>query len=530
MSSIPHLGMINHHPILVVNDKPCILLAGEVHNSSSSSLQYMEKVWEKAAELGMNCLLLPVSWELIEPEENRYDFSLVQGLIEQARSHQMKIVFLWFGAWKNAQCYYAPSWIKTDMKRFRRAEIQKGKGFVRIRDFYDMPYTSLSYLCKNTVEADARAFGRLMAFIRDMDEAEQTVVAVQIENETGVMGAVREHSDEADMLFASDVPEGFAEYMRASVKTMTPDMKKAVETGKAAGSWPEVFGREAEEVFSAYHIARYVNTVAEAGKNEYPLPFSVNCWLNKKGDPAGIYPSGGPISKMREVWRYCAPNIDLYAPDIYLPGFREICDEYTRRGEALYIPECPTHRYAAAREILSIGRYHAMCYSPFGFEDMGIPLNAAQLALFGGDAEDTTLQLPQDREIYAKINHLLNGMSGLLTGYYGTENLQAGSGETEETSGFRMGCTLIQANYLKPEGACLVLWENEQECWILAYETALTFMSDDPERPGLDFLCLEEGRFDNGAWLRGRRLNGDEAVGTSYTVPTLLWVKLFAYA
>lgn len=528
-SSAPKLGAVNGHPVFIVDGKPIILLAGEVHNSSSSSLEYMEQVWEKAEALGMNCLLLPVTWELVEPEEGRFDFSLVQGLIEQARVHRMKIAFLWFGSWKNAQCYYAPAWVKTDTRRFRRAEIEKGKGFIRIKDFYSMPYTSLSYLCDENMRADARAFGRLMAFIREIDSEKHTVVSVQIENETGVMGAARERSDEADALFASPVPVDFVEYMRSAVKFMTPDMKKAVEGGQARGAWRDVFGHEAEEVFSAYYVARYVDAVAKAGKKEYPLPFSVNCWLNKAGEPAGMYPSGGPISKMREVWRFCATHIDLYAPDIYLPNFTEICGEHTRRGEALFIPECATHRYAAARNILCIGRYHAACYSPFGFEDMGQPLNAQQMALFGADAKDPALKSPQEVEPYGKINRLLDGLMEKLTAQYGTENLQAGSGEFEKASLFRMGNVSIWANYIKSEGACLALRENDGDFWILAYEATLNIVSADPEKPGLDFTLLEEGRFESGVWLRGRRLNGDEAVGNTYAEPTLLHIKTFLY-
>jgi hypothetical protein len=530
MSSMPHMGSISGHPVLMVDGRPFIMLAGEVHNSSSSSLQYMEPVWKKAEALGMNCLLLPVTWELVEPEEGQFDFSLVQGLIEQARAHGMKIAFLWFGAWKNAQCYYAPAWVKTDTQRFRRAEIKKGKGFIRIRDFYDMPYTSLSYLCEETRQADARAFGRLMAFIREIDGEKHTVLTVQIENETGVMGAAREHSDQADELFGSSVPDDFAAYMHNAFAAMTPDMKRAVADGKPAGTWTEVFGPEAEEVFSAYHIARYVNTVAEAGKRAYPLPFSVNCWLNKAGDQAGVYPSGGPISKMREVWRFCAPNIDLYAPDIYLPDFSDICGEYTRRGEALFIPECATHQYAAARNILCVGRYHAVCYSPFGFEDMGLPLNAQQMALFGADATDPALKTPQDVETYGAINRLLSAMMDLLTGQYGTENLQAGSGENEKASVFRMDGVEIHADYLAPQGACLVLRNHEKEFYVLAYEATLSFLSSDPQKPGLDFTLLEEGSFSNGIWQRGRRLNGDEAVGITFERPVLLRVRVFQYA
>ncbi len=61
MSSMPHMGSISGHPVLMVDGRPFIMLAGEVHNSSSSSLQYMEPVWKKAEALGMNCLLLPVT-------------------------------------------------------------------------------------------------------------------------------------------------------------------------------------------------------------------------------------------------------------------------------------------------------------------------------------------------------------------------------------------------------------------------------------------------------------------------------------
>lgn len=522
MSSIPYMGRVNSHPVLTVDDRPMILLAGEVHNSSSSSLKYMEPIWEKAETLGMNCLLLPVTWELVEPEEGCFDFSLVQGLIEQARTHGMRIVFLWFGSWKNAQCYYAPSWVKTSPERFRRAEIEKNKGFIRIRDFYDMPYTSLSYLCEETMRADARVFGRLMAFIRDFDSDVHTVVTVQVENETGVMGAAREHSDAADRLFYSPVPDDFAAYMRSVSGTMTPEMKACVESGKTRGTWPEVFGAEAEEIFSAYHIASYVNTVAAAGKKEYPLPMAVNCWLNKSGDPAGTYPSGGPISKVREVWHFCAPNIDLYAPDIYLSNFTEICDEYTRRGEALFIPECATHRYAAARNILCIGQYHASCYSPFGFEDMGLPLNSQQMALFGADATDPALQSPQEVAPYGTINHLLAGMMDRLAKQYGTEDLQAGMGEREDSSVFQMNQLSIQVDYLKPEGACLVLRERADHYLFLLYHATIHLSSTDPKRPGLEYLCLEDGHFEQNVWKARRRLNGDEAVDIHSDQPMLL--------
>lgn len=534
MHSLPHIELHNGKKVLMVKDKPFIMLAGEVHNSNSSSLPYMEQVWEQAKTLGMNCLLLPVTWELIEPEEGLFDFSLVSGLIEQARRFEMKISFLWFGAWKNAQCYYAPEWVKKDLTRFRRAQVIKGKNFIRNESFFNMPYTTLSYLCEETRLADGHAFSRLMAFIREIDGEENTVISVQVENETGLMGAVRENSEEADALFADSVPRDFAEYMRSHTDTMADDVRAAVEQGVSSGSWQDVFGCVAEEIFSAYHVASYVNAVAQAGKKEYPLPLSANCWLNKAGEAPGTYPSGGPVSRMMEVWNYCAPSIDIIAPDIYVPNFVEICDEYTRRNTPLYIPECATHSYAGPRAILCVGHYHAMCYSPFGFEDMGKPFTGSQMYLFGADVTDPALKTPQNVEEYGKINRILQSMMPLLTEKYGTSDLQAASSEIGAGASFAMGTYRIDAIFDSPfmgrkDGACLVLKESEDTFYLVVQAASLQFFSDDSAQPSLDILALEEGHFWDGKWIRGRRFNGDEAVLTAYEKPTLLKVKLFAY-
>lgn len=534
MAQIPHFAEVNGKKVLMVKDRPFILLAGEVHNSNSSSLSYMEGVWDRAEALGMNGLLTPVTWELTEPEEGVFDFSIPDGLIAQARQRGMKLAFLWFGAWKNAQCYYAPEWVKRDLRRFRRAQVVKGKGFIRNESFHNMPYSTLSYLCDATREADARAFARLMAHLREIDGEENTVVAVQVENETGLMGAGREHSDEADALFAGPVPQDFADYMRSHTGDMVSDVREAVEGGAARGSWEQVFGGAAEELFSAYYVAGYVGAVAAAGKKEYPLPMTANCWLDKPGNKPGDYPCGGPVSRVMEVWRFRAPDIDAIAPDIYVPNFTEICDEYTRRGNPLFIPECAIHSYAASRAILSVGRYHAACYSPFGFEDMGQPFSGAMMFLFGADVSDPALQTPQNIEEYGKINRLMGGMLPLLGSKYGTGDLQGASAETGASASFDLGAFRIEAIFQSPlstrkDGGCLVLKESEDTFYVLVHAASVQFFSADPAKPSLDILALEEGEFVDGVFVRGRRLNGDEAVLTSYMEPTLLRVKLFAF-
>ena len=120
--SIPHLEKRGAVTQLIVDDKPFLALAGELHNSSSSSRQYMRPIWPRLARMNLNTVLAVVTWELIEPEEGKFDFTLVDGMIEDARRFNMRLVFLWFGSWKNGESSYPPYWVKTDGKRFPLAE------------------------------------------------------------------------------------------------------------------------------------------------------------------------------------------------------------------------------------------------------------------------------------------------------------------------------------------------------------------------------------------------------------------------
>ena len=535
---IPHLKKQGNATVLFVEDKPFIALAGEVHNSDSSSPEYMEKNWKIADELGMNTLLLPVTWEMIEPEEDQFDFAIVKALIDQARSFGKKIIFLWFGTWKNAECMYAPPWVKTDLNRFKRGQIKKGmnKAGRKISDNlpFENPYTTISYLCEEAMKADAKAFAKLMAYIKEYDESFSTVIAVQVENETGLLGNAREVSDEADALFEENVPQEFWEYMKSTTSTMVEDVKKIVEASPSSGTWTEVFRGVADEMFSAYYISRYVNYVAQAGKDICPLPMAVNCWLDKGGKP-GMYPSGGPVSRVHEVWKYNAPAIDVYCPDIYVPNFMEICDEYTRRDTPLFIPEAATHSYAAPRLVYTVGHYHAMCYSPFGFDDLGKAFTATQAYLFGVDVTDEALKTPQNYEEYGKTGKYLQQLMPYLGAAYGTNRLQASCAETkQEMNIMKFGEFAIMVMFDNPmitrkDGYCLAVQTAEDECFLLVNACTLNFVAGTPEKPNVDLTRFEEGEFVDGQWKRGRILNGDEASFISFDEPVLLRAKLFAY-
>lgn len=124
--AIPHLQRQGAATQLIVHGKPFLMLGGELGNSSASDAKYMEAVWPKLKAMHLNTVLMPVYWELIEPNEGVYDFALVDGLIAEARTNDIKIVILWFGTWKNSMSCYAPLWVKTDQKRFPRARTSNG--------------------------------------------------------------------------------------------------------------------------------------------------------------------------------------------------------------------------------------------------------------------------------------------------------------------------------------------------------------------------------------------------------------------
>jgi len=515
-----------------IHSTPFLMLAGEAHNSNSSTLQAMEPVWAKAAELGMNSILLPVTWEQIEPEEGRFTFQLVDGLIAGARERGFKLAFLWFGTWKNAQCTYAPAWVKTDQQRFWRAEVEKGRRKCRLENFHGMEYSTLSAFCEETLKADCRAFAALMAHLKAVDQEEQTVVYVQVENEPGLQGAAREHSDYADSLFAQPVPKEFAGYMKSHTSTMREDVRAAVEGGKASGSWQEVFGEMAEEIFQAYHVAKYIDTVAAAGKNEYDIPLAVNAWLEQ--GPPGSYPTGGPIAKVMEVYKFAAPHIDVVCPDIYVRDFCGVCDQYHRPDNPLCIPETSIHSHAGPRLVYAVGHHHAWCFSPFGFEEMGDPIDAEAGLLFGADTSDPLLAIPQNVEEYAWYNRALASMMPLLANAYGTQKLQAVISERPDADAmdfglFRLRAVMDHPMIRRKDGVCLAVQTSEDEFYIIACGCVLQYLSTDPGKPYVELLDLEEGEFVGDQWRVTRRLNGDEAAMMRYQKPTLLRMRLFPF-
>jgi len=481
---IPHLRQQGAATQLIVEDKPFVMLAGELHNSSSSCLEYLAPIWPRLVALNLNTVIASISWELVEPEEGKFDFRLVDGIIAAARKHRLRLVFIWFGTWKNYDAHYVPAWVKTDWKRFPRCQHRPG-----------VNTTQLTALSDENCRADARAFAAVMRHIREVDARQQTVIMMQVENEAGIRPVSRDHCPLAEEAFAKPVPRELMDHLAARKESLLPEFKEiwAKTNFRADGTWSDVFGENADEVFSAWTIGRYIERVTAAGKAEYPLPMYVNAWLVQfKGQKAGDYPSGGPVAKMMDVWRAAAPSVDLYAPDIYLDDFKGICAEYHQNGNPLFIPEAQRDERAGMRALFALGEHHALGFSPFGIDSL---------------SETNVL-----RDYYG----MLRGILPLLVEHQGRNTLRGFLQHRDEKRvEFDIGDFRADIEYKGPAAGLIIALA--PDTFLMAGVNASIRFSARPDKPGsTDWLSVEEGVFRDGKWQAGRRLNGDEA---TYRVP-----------
>ncbi|KAM0081973.1 hypothetical protein ACKRZS_005850 [Fusarium odoratissimum] len=380
--NIPHLRRNENSKQLIVNGRPFLIRAGELQNSSLTSVEYMEPVWQKMVDTNINTLLGCVPWEMIEPEEDTFDFSVLDEIILAARKRSLHLVLLWFGSFKNGLSTYVPSWVKQNPKRFPRAKLRKAGGRLETADV-------VSLFHPESRKADAKAFGALMKHLREFDESHSTVIMAQVENESGLLGDSRDGSELAEQAFRQPVPQELIEFLTSSWENLHGDIKTHNlvhfnPTGLERGDWETVFGSSprTDELFMAYHYALYVNQVAGAGKTQYPIPHYTNMWMNYAGDDTdndfpvivggggmpGDYPSGGAVSNVMDVWMQFAPNLDFLGPDIYLNDYERSCAKYRHRNQPLFVPEQRRDDYGARRMWIAYGSYAAMGVAPFGVD------------------------------------------------------------------------------------------------------------------------------------------------------------------
>ncbi|KFF11389.1 glycosyl hydrolase family 35 [Chryseobacterium soli] len=360
--NIPHLQKKGTATQLVVEQKPVLIIGGELGNSSASSAHDIETHFPKLQQMGLNTVLVPAYWDMIEPEEGKFDFSLLDTTIDQARKNDLKIVFLWFGAWKNSMSCYAPLWFKKDYKKYPRAYSKAGK-----------PMEIASSFSQNVLNADQKAFAEVMKHIASVDSKQGTVIMMQVENEIGMLEGARDYSKEANTAFNAQVPETLIKFLINNKKELHSSLseKWGKQGFKTKGNWQEIFGNDlyTDELFTAWSYAQYVEKLAKTSKSIYHIPLYVNAAMNSRNRQPGEYPAGGPLAHLIDIWHAAAPSIDMLSPDLYDGNFADWVSKYRLHNNPLFVPEVKMTANNGVQAFYAFGEHDAIGYSPFSIEN-----------------------------------------------------------------------------------------------------------------------------------------------------------------
>jgi hypothetical protein len=542
-SGVPHLQKQGSATQLVVDGKPFLITSGELSNNAATSLESLEPVWPKIVASNLNTVLVAIPWAQFEPEEGKFNYTQLDGVIAKARENKLRLVVLWFGSWKNGTSSYPPVWVKKDYTRFPRIQINEGKTVSIVG-----PVETLSTFGEATNDADAKAFAALMRHIKEVDGEKHTVLMMQVENEVGVLRDSRDRSPAANLAFAGQVPAELMNYLVAHKDNLIPEFREvwAANGFKTSGTWEEVFGPgkpaslelpvqttisslglirhdgewlkltwPSDEIFMAWNYSRFLEKVIKAGKAEYNIPMFVNTWLQSRDEAwPGTYPSGGPLPEVHDVWRAGAPDLDILAPDIHIDYFDDVCERYLRGGNPLFIPETSTN---APNALMAVGKYNTIGFSPFGVDSVrpippelattyGILNQLAPITLAhqGTDAITAVRMRKGDAPQQVKVGNYT------LTLTYTGRNLflpvQAKGGVQPSS---RFGSQ--DASNLPPvEAVTMIVATGPDEYYFAGGGVRVDFSADTPGPQNVGLAEVQEGKFVDGKWVMTRLIAGDD--------------------
>jgi len=255
----------------------------------------------------------------------------------------------------------------------------------------------------------------------------------------------------------------------------------------------------------AWHFAQYVEHLAAVGKAEYGLPMFVNAALIRPGYQPGQYPSGGPLPHLADVWRAGAPSIDFIAPDIYFPNFVEWAAKYDRPGNPLFIPEAGRagDPKAPAQALYAVGAHDAIGFSPFSIESI---------------ADPTTDPLADGYALLSQLAPVILQHQGNGT-IAGVMPVTAFDGTVDDApQQVRAGDYVFHVTFHDPwapdagyPSGGLIVNLAPDEYLVAGTGLVITFDTAAEGDTTAGILSIQEGRLEDGQWIGGRWLNGDQS-------------------
>ena len=483
----------------MVDGRPYFILAAQLRNSSAWPA-VLDNAWAEALKMSPNTIKAPVYWEQFEPLPGQYDTTNIDALIAKARATQKRLILLWFGTWKNGENHYTPSWMRSNMR-----------DYPQMLDERSAPIDVQSRFSAANLEADKKAYAAFLRHLKKVDGKTHTVIMVQVENEPGSLGSVRDHGVEAEVAFKAPVP---------------PELLRKL--AKPSGTWRDVFGVDADEAFAAWSTASFIEQVAAAGRAVYPLPVYVNCWMRYKGfkHPGIDYPSGGPVWSMFDLWRAVTPSVDFISTDIYIndPGeYRRVLDRYARSGNPPWVSE--TEFSTKTAPFL----YYVLALGKIGFSVFGVDkadptpdqsLRCATMARISRCLIQSAILSQKRQPIVgcmppSRSQAVRNNRSRLRTGGVPSSPLARHHGEIPPG---------IVPNSPDMSGRMFIL-QIAPDDWLVGGANVWVEFARDQDKLG-QLLRVEEGTYESGTWKTRRWLNSDETdFGINIVSPKLVRVR-----
>jgi hypothetical protein len=290
---------------------------------------------------------------------------------------------------------------------------------------------------------------------------------------------------------------------------------------KKPGTWTEVFGsRLAEETFTAYCLSSYINEIAKAGRQVYPLATYVNAWQGGEDtadafdsfDRAGeSYPSGGPVSHMLDLWKANAPDIDVLSADTSvqpLVNFRMINARYVRPDNPYWSPEAGRTMSGARTFFYALAEYSTLGFGAYGVDSGSGPELADRFVDLGADFRMVTATMPALLDLQASgklkaaiADDVIRGKNLIFDRYHLLVRFLAAPVPPSQPP--------------TPSARVLVGELGPDEFLIMGFNAAVDM------RPTVgsgftaaQFLQVEEGVYENGVWKTtnlGRTYQGDHS-------------------
>jgi hypothetical protein len=534
--------------VFKVNGNPFFPLGAQSCNSSGYDDKHSETAFKAIQMLHGNTLEIPVYWNQCEPKEGKYDFASVDDLIASARQYGIKLILLWFATWKNGNMDYAPAWVKTNPKRFKRVISQTGN-----------EVWNLSAHCKANQEVDKNAFAALCQHLKTKDSKEQTVIGIQIQNESGILGSDRDYGPDGETVFKNNVPAKLVTAMKKTGKGYVFDMWQKAG-GKTAGTWPELFGWEAGEFMTAWGIATYIDNMAAAGKKNYDIPMYINVWLMGQGwwpIPGEAYPSGGAVTKVLDIYKWFTPHVDMISPDAHVAdtkNYEAVCAAYTREDNPFFMPETGAAGNAHAWNMFrSIANYNCLGEFFFGVERILAPDGSVrpenQIVVDSVRCTAAVIPLLLKYQGTGKIHAVIQedlSMSVLMDfeGYSGVVEFGDRRGGYNGKDWKHPSNDVPKAQSYNNRGRGLIIQTGKNEFYLVGanyrlflrpksavenLHPRLAIADFAPKMPGWNMVSIDEGHFDsNGKFVIDQCRNGDEADPAAWVEPDCGVIRVIA--